>query len=123
MDTSITMNNIVNSGLEYSDWGWYIDIEHMEPISNYKSITSSPPMKIEYDYHYEYEYDYAINIYDNDEQIDNTNKELNRIKKLLITDKNTLSEFCKKPSTELFVRVGSTTLISTIMAYIIFFIL
>ena len=109
MDKYIPNNNVANSAVDYSDWGWYIDIDQVETCK----IVPPPPVKNKYDY--------SINIYDN--EIDDTTVELDRIKKLLVTDSNTLYEFYKKPSTELFVTVGSFTIINSIMAYIIFFIL
>jgi hypothetical protein len=109
MDKYIRNPNLANSLLDYSDWGWYIDIDQMETCK----IVPPSPVKIKHDY--------SINIYD--DEIYDTNSELDRIKKLLVTDSNILYEFYKKPTTELFVTVGSFTLINSIMAYIIFFIL
>ena len=86
------MNNMnKNSVVDYSDWGWYIDIEHIETSSCYKYVPPSP-MKLKCNY--------VIDIYDNNEidyeidnEIDDTKIELTLIKKQLFSDCNTLSEF------------------------------
>ena len=41
MDKYIPNNNVANSAVDYSDWGWYIDIDQVETCK----IVPPPPVK------------------------------------------------------------------------------
>lgn len=117
MDKSIIINcnnidgNIKHkySSLDYNEWGWYIDIDNTENHVGYMSVPPSPS-KIK-----------SHELNDCCKEIDDTRSELNRTTKQLFTEDIILFEY--PPSTEIFVTIGSTTIITSIMAYVIFFIL
>jgi hypothetical protein len=100
------------------DWGWYVDIENMNPIyQTRKEFATIPHRKFKTHYNklepieedeYEYYLDKQKNLDDllinkNDENIDDNNKE-NKISNNLI-------------------KFTSTTMISALITYIVFYIL
>lgn len=119
MDDYNKMNNS-DDAIDYSDWGWYIDTESIETNTCHRSKL---PHRIKLKRNYVIDIiDLPYKIYGSNEVNETERGIYNNIKNYLFKETGML-QFYKKPSTELFVRVGSTTLISSIMAYVIFFVL
>ena len=127
----VSMNFNINNNLlstNNDDWGWYIDFENE---NKEKDIPARKPFELDF---YEPGDNYSIDMYDPNYYYDSTyyndfpnfnriNFKNNQNQNKLFEQKSIIYEFIKKPSTELFVTVGSTTIISSIMAYVIFFVL
>jgi hypothetical protein len=94
------------------DWGWYIDIESSNPVYQ----TRKDHVKISNKYYNkletieEDEYDYYINIQKNLDDISSNNIDIN------IEQKNL--EYVKQ-----ILNVGSTTMLTAMLTYIIFYML
>ncbi len=113
---SLTYNNLSD------DWGWYIDIESMKPIQSMRAefIVNMPHKKVNRHYtiletiqeqEQEDEYHYYV---DNQKKMDDMM--ITNINKNINDDKN------NSLSKKLF-NIGSTTMITAVLTYIIFFML
>lgn len=102
------------------DWGWYVDIENNNHIlpTNLDFISHKPYKKINYHYNRletieEDEYDYYKKNYKDNEEIELDN-----------CFKKQSSEDKKSKDGEIFLyKIGSTTLITALLTYAIFFLI
>jgi len=98
------------------DWGWYIDIESSNPVYQFRTDFVKIPCK-KFNPHYnkletieEDEYDYYINNQKNLDDISSKNIDVN------IEPNN--QDYIKK-----IFNVGSTTMITALLTYIVFYML
>jgi hypothetical protein len=108
---------ISNSYNLTEDWGWFIDIESSKPIYDIKTqFVKTKNKKINYNYNKlaaieDDEYDYYINNIKDTDYIHQIKKPLEILSPLENTTSNIITKY------------GSTTLITALLTYVVFFVL